>query len=60
MNKRTPIYVPSRNLSHYDNWNRWEAVRGALEDAGFTDIRPAPMPSMSFIPRQLRLVCARG
>lgn len=62
MEKNTPIYVPTgESLSCRDNWNRWETVRGALEDEGFTDIRPAPMPSISFIPRSLRAgVSSRG
>jgi hypothetical protein len=55
MDRSTPIYVPTASsLSFCDNWNRWEIVRGALEDEGWTDIRPAPMPSLNFIPRQLR------
>jgi hypothetical protein len=32
----------------------WEMVRGSLEDAGLTDIRPAPTASLAFVPRQLR------
>jgi hypothetical protein len=37
-----------------DASEHWQIVRGALEDAGITDIRPAPMPAQNFIPRQLR------
>lgn len=58
---RTPIYVPTgESLSCRDNWNRWEVVRGALEDEGWTDIRPAPMPSLAYVPRHLRQESARG
>ena len=55
MDRHTPIYVPTREkLSCRDNWNRWETVRGALMDQGFTDIRPAPPASLSYVPRHLR------
>ena len=58
----TPVYLPMReSLSCRDNWNRWEAVKGALEDEGWTDIRPAPMPSLNYVPRALRPeISARG
>jgi hypothetical protein len=54
----TPVYVPTGSgLSSKDSW---EIVRGALEDDGWTDIRPAPMPSMAFVPRSLRGDAARA
>ena len=49
-NKNTVIYLPKG----VDANERWETVEGALRAAGITDIRPAPMPAQTFVPRQLR------
>jgi hypothetical protein len=44
MTKNATIYIPSGP----DASARWQAVESFLRAAGFSDIRPAPMPSQSF------------
>jgi hypothetical protein len=50
--KTCPVYLPL----HTDANEPWLIVRGALEDAGYRDLRPAPMPAQTYVPRQLRPV----
>jgi hypothetical protein len=45
------IYLPS---SEDTSDERWDIVANALREAGISDIRPAPMPSMAYQPRQRR------
>lgn len=55
MNRHTPIYIPTAaNLTFKGNLESWEIVRGALEDDGWTDLRPAPPASLGYVPRHLR------
>lgn len=49
---RMTVYMPLGP----DANEHWLIVRGALEDAGITDIRPAPPQSLAFRPKQLRSV----
>jgi hypothetical protein len=48
--KTTVIYLPCGP----DASERWEIVAASLKAAGITDIRPAPMPSLQFLPRHER------
>jgi hypothetical protein len=48
--QNTVIYLPTGD----DASERWIIVREALEEAGISDIRPAPMPCQQYMPRQLR------
>jgi hypothetical protein len=49
---QTVIYLPLDE----DATDRWQMVAAALLVAGFTDLRPAPMPAQAYVPRQLRPV----
>lgn len=58
---RTVLPAPAgMSLSQCDTWDTWDAVKGALEDQGFRDARPAPSRSLAFVPRHLRQESARG
>lgn len=48
--KTTPIYIPAGP----DASERWDIVAAALRSAGYTDLRPAPMPSQAYTPRHAR------
>ena len=47
---RMTVYMPLGA----DANEHWLIVRGALEAAGITDIRPAPPASLAFKPKQCR------
>ena len=49
--KNAVVYVPSDTDATED---RWAVVADSLRAAGVVDIRPAPMPSLTYVPRQLR------
>ncbi len=48
--KNIPIYLPCG----IDASERWAVVAASLRLAGFTDIRPAPIDSMTYRPRHQR------
>jgi hypothetical protein len=49
--KNAIIYVPTVEDTSDD---RWDIVAASLRAAGVVDIRPAPMPTQNYVPRQLR------
>jgi hypothetical protein len=51
--KTTIIYIPTVEDTSDDRWN---IVAASLRAAGVKDIRPAPMPAQSYIPRHARPV----
>jgi hypothetical protein len=58
MDRTLPVYIPTGvSLRAAD---RWEIVRDALVDQGWTNVRPAPMPSMAFIPASHRREVRHG
>jgi hypothetical protein len=48
------IYIPQPGDA--TQAERWDIVAASLRAAGVTDIRPAPMPAQTYVPRQLRSV----
>lgn len=49
--QNAPVYLPSGNDTTED---KWAMVGASLRAAGYTDIRPAPPASLSYLPRHCR------